>query len=582
MDLTARSDSINPRGGIVRGWPGKMSELDIRALETNFEGWRTDRAADLPVSTAFERYCIELIFKDADLSDDEISSGLTGGGNDGGVDGIYFFVNRQLMLEESAVPKQTLTAELWIVQAKNEKGFGENAVSKMQLFASDVFNFSKPVDSLTYYNTLVRDAIESFREKYESIISQPHRFTLTFAYACKSDQDPNPSVILRVEELKAAIRALISSSEIDFQFWGARRLTEAWRHPPNRALSLEVAKYLMADDGAVVCLSRLDRFAEFLTDENGNLRQYLLEPNVRDYAGERNPVNMDIRQTLGSSEVKEFWWLNNGVTILADECSIAAGKVQIVAPELVNGLQTSHEIFNYFSSHKSEDDRTILVRVILPPDEQTRRRVVKATNNQTPVSPLSLRATDDIHFDIEELFKLYQLYYDRRKGEYRRLKKPISNIVSIKDLAQTLMATVLQRPDEARARPMSMLKTDDGYARIFDVSAPRELFLVSILLDRQVSAYLAKRDDISKDVRTDIRYYMDTWITSQLTKKNSPSQADIAGLAAAVKAGIPNLILGECCAAVLAVYQSHGGDARAAKGPEMRNSVLASWVPTDA
>jgi len=37
----------------------QMSELDIRALETNFEGWKRERAPRLPTSVAFERYAID-------------------------------------------------------------------------------------------------------------------------------------------------------------------------------------------------------------------------------------------------------------------------------------------------------------------------------------------------------------------------------------------------------------------------------------------------------------------------------------------------------------------------------------------
>jgi hypothetical protein len=41
----------------------QMSDLDIRALETNFENWRKERAQDWPISEAFERFAIDQIFK---------------------------------------------------------------------------------------------------------------------------------------------------------------------------------------------------------------------------------------------------------------------------------------------------------------------------------------------------------------------------------------------------------------------------------------------------------------------------------------------------------------------------------------
>jgi hypothetical protein len=272
--------------------------------------------------------------------------------------------------------------------------------------------------------------------------------------------------------------------------------------------------------------------------------------------------------------VPEFWWLNNGITILADKCGVAAGKVEIDTPELVNGLQTSHELFNFFSDKKASDNRTVLVRVILPPNEQTRRRIIKATNNQTPVNQLSLRATEDIHFDIEELLKLYGVFYDRRKGEYRRLRKPISKIVSIKQVAQAVIAVALLRPNDARARPLTVVGTEAGYKEVFDVDARRELFLSSVLLDRQVERYLTERDDLARDVKNDIRFYMDTWLACKLTSSVTPTKAGIAALADEVKVQIDPEMLTEASKAILSLYDTFGGDANAAKGAPMTEELL--------
>ena len=82
----------------------------------------------------------------------------------------------------------------------------------------------------------------------------------------------------------------------------------------------------MCGDGSVICLAKLNDFSAFLTDESGKLREYILEPNGRDYAGRGNSVNKEIRQAIESNEVPEFWWLNNGITVLAENCNVAAGK----------------------------------------------------------------------------------------------------------------------------------------------------------------------------------------------------------------------------------------------------------------
>lgn len=551
-----------------------MSELDVEALTINFDVWRAERAPDLKLSDAFELYAIESILRDADLSDEEISSGHIGGGDDGAIDGIYLFVNRRLILDESAIPEPAETVKLWLIQAKNHNGFGELVIQKYQSFIDDLLSFSKPIDLFTVYSQRIKSMMMLFRDTYRKILGQPHEFTINFSYATKSDHGPNLKVKERVKNLEDAVKKHTSSAKVEVDFWGAAKLTNAFRSPPNRTLLLDFNKSFMADDGSVVCLARLDRFAGFLTDESGAIRQYLLDPNVRDYQGERNPVNRQIRDSLASNEVTEFWWLNNGVTILADSVAVELGHIKMVSPELVNGLQTSYEVFNHFSKHKGEDQRKILVRVILPPDSQTRRRIVKATNSQSPVDPLSLHATEDIHFDIEELFKLYGVFYDRRKGEYKRLRKPISSIVGMKVLAQALIAVVLQRPDDARARPMTILGKEDGYNSVFDISCNRDVFLFSVLLDRQVAKFLSLRNDLTKDEANDLQYYIDTWMAAMLAKHPTPSKARVADAIDAVKVPVPIEMLQRSYERVREIYGAKGGDDKAAKGVEMRAAVL--------
>ena len=555
-----------------------MSELDVRALEANFEGWRKERTPQASQSDAFERYTIEQILKDADLSDEEIESGIISGGDDGGVDAVYFFINRILIQDETDVPDPALTAQLIIIQSKYEKSFSEDAVEKMHAFTRDLLNYSAPVDSLTYLNSSAKEAISRFREKYNSILGSPHALSIDFHYAAKSDYAPNSKVAKRVENLKAFVKNIISAANVQFEFWDCARTLASARSFPKSQLSLEITKSFSTDDGAVVCLAKLQSFAQFLADDHGSIRRSILEPNVRDYQGKRNPVNADIRKTLGSAKDKEFWWLNNGITILArTNPSVVGNKLIVEAPEVVNGLQTSQEIFDFFKANTDKQDaRTVLVRVLVPPDEQARTRITKATNFQTSVEPVSLRATDQIHFDIEERFRLYDLFYDRKKGKYRNQRKPIGQIISIRALAQAVIAVVLQQPNDARARPQSLLNKDEKYKRIFDNSYNRDVYVVCVHLDRQVEQFLEKQPELTHEDRRDIRYYVGMWISCELAQRAHPQPNDIAGLAQACLAGIPADRLGEAKTSVLSAYKQMGGTDKVAKGPELGKSLLAS------
>lgn len=549
-----------------------MSEIDIKALEANFENWKKERAPDETTGVAFERYAIEQVVKDADLSDEEIESGNFGGGDDGGVDGMYFFINRTLMMEETEVPDPALSAQLVLIQAKYEKSFTEEAVEKIARFTKDLLDYSVPVAQLTYLNALAREGIARFRAKYESILGSQHSLSVDFHYACKTDNPPHSKIIKRVEMLKGYVNQQLSAATVNFEFWDSRRLLTAARTSPKTQLVLEMTNHFgTADDAAVVCLVKLSNLAAFLRDDHGELRRPILEPNVRDYQGKRNPVNADIRATLEDQDIKEFWWLNNGITLLASQYSITGNKLTVVNPGIVNGLQTSQEVFSYFSPKPTkEDNRNVLIRVIIPPDEQIRNRIIKATNFQTTVDPVSLHATDQIHFDIEERLRLYKLYYDRRKGEYRNLRKRISSIISILSLSRAVIAIVLREPNSARARPQTVLRKEQKYKEVFNTTYNRDLYVTCILLDRQVEEFLKEQTFALPETRRDIRFYLDMWISCILANKSNPGHQEIAALLPKVSNPIDSAIMKEAFDSCLKLYQDLGGTDVVAKGDKMR------------
>jgi hypothetical protein len=256
----------------------RMSDLDVRSLEANFSVWRRERAPDLPESKAFERYAVEQVVKDFDLSDEEIESGDLGGKDDGGVDAVYLFMNTLLIAMETDPPIPVGAVELHLVQAKYEKGFTETAVEKLEAFARDLLAYDKPVDSFTYLNSKARDAIANFREKYDAVMGGVHTLTVTFHYACKavSKPGPNDKVTLRAKNLTNYTRAQLTAAKVDFVPWDSSALLETARSAPSSEVVLPITKHFSADDGSTVCLVRLKDFAEkLLTDETGKLQTRL-------------------------------------------------------------------------------------------------------------------------------------------------------------------------------------------------------------------------------------------------------------------------------------------------------------------
>ena len=203
----------------------------------------------------------------------------------------------------------------------------------------------------------------------------------------------------------------------------------------------------------------------------------------------------DIVNTLKHEKDIDFWWMNNGVTILASRATLTGDTVTIENPQIVNGLQTSTQIEKYCSTG-SEDSRKLMVKIVSSDNEETRDKIIKATNRQNPIQSATLRATDKIQRDIETALKSVGLFYDRRKNYYKNQGKPLDRIISIPLMAQALMSVILGRPDAARARPSSLIKRDDDYSRVFSEDFPISVYTTSAELIRRVDSVLRKNSGV--------------------------------------------------------------------------------------
>ena len=188
------------------------------------------------------------------------------------------------------------------------------------------------------------------------------------------------------------------------------------------------------------------------------------------------------------------------------------------------------EIYHYFrSSLSTENQRSVLVRVIVPPSEDSRNNIIKATNSQTNIPPTSLRATDRIQSDIEQFFEAKGLYYDRRKNYHKNLGRPMDRIISIPYLAQAVMAIVLQEPNNSRGRPSSLIKINDDYKRVFSEHYPIALYVECIQLMRAVDTFL-RSDQVPEHIsenRSNVRFQLAMFAAAMKAKQSPISPKDL-------------------------------------------------------
>lgn len=460
----------------------------------------------------YELFTAEQILKDYDLSYDELEAGITDDGGDGGIDSAYLFLNGDLV-QSDPTPVSTAKKpeiELVIIQSKTSDSFSEGAIDKLQASASDLFDLETTLVSLrSVYNQAVLATFQRFRDLYTSHAAKFPVLRLSYYYATKGTQ-PDPKVKRKVEKLKREIVRLFQDAQVSFTFLGARELLDLFRKQRSSTFTIKLAENAISTGKeAYICLVKLKEFYRFISDGTGKVRRGLFEANVRDYQG-KTEVNEQIQATLSHPAEEDFWWLNNGITVLAKQATVSGKDLRVEEPQIVNGLQTSTEIHHYFNlSPGASDKRHLLVRILNTDSEASRDRVIKATNSQTSMPAASLRATEKIHRDIEDYFKARGLFYDRRKNFYKNLGKPIAQIVSIPYAAQAVLAVALQEPDNARARPSSLLKNDNDHARIFNPQHPLDLFLKCCLLVRKVEGFLKNHSpELDANTRNNLRFYI--------------------------------------------------------------------------
>lgn len=518
-------------------------------------------APELHDSRFFELFMSEQLLKNYDLSYDEIEAGAVGKGNDGGIDSLYCFVNGQLLGDDTefSLLKSNITIDLIIIQSKTSAGFNEDALSKFILTTQDLLDLTNPIDNLhTTYNSKLLNIIENFRKAYLDLSNKFPEFNIAYYYASKGDE-VHPNVKRRVVKLEQTVKQIFSNCSFVFGFIGARELLDFVRQQPTETLPLKVAETPMSTGQiASICLVNLVEYYRFITDENGELRRGIFEANVRGYLGDVD-VNRAIGDTLTQTDAQEdFWWLNNGITILASEAPLNGKILTIRNAQIVNGLQTSMEVYNHFRKVGTDDvsptARNILVRVIVPPTENSRNRIIKATNNQTNIPIASLRATERIHEDIEQFFETQGIFYDRRKNYYKNLGCPKNQIISITYLAQAVIAILLHEPSISRSKTASFIRDKKNYERVFNTRYPISLFYTCTRVLKAIDAYLLS-EYIPDNVRgheNNIKFHLSMFAVSKHLQKTSIKPSDIQKIQ--IEAMTPTF-LQDCLARVWRILQ---------------------------
>ena len=502
---------------------------DLVLLDLLLDEQQQERDTPLPNDDAFELFACENVLKDANLSIDELQSGIVGGGGDGAIDGAFTFVDEQLLTEDADIfdgdfsptsYRRGVNITLRLIQAKRTPSFSETTIDLVSSSTSRLLDLQKAEEQLvTQYSYDLVGRIALFRSALLNLATRHPIIHIEFCYATRGDTATiHPNVQSKADELQMQFENTLAGATGLVTFLGAEELRRLASETSSYTVTLEFQENATSGNSHVALVSLRD-YVQFLTGPAGTLKRHIFDWNVRDYQGAVE-VNREIRDSLEDPQAPDFWWLNNGVTIICSRVSIQGKTYTLDDVHIVNGLQTSYTIFNALDKMRKspvEDpvfDRMLLIRILETDDSTTRDRVIRATNRQTSVPMAQLRATDDIQRSIELYFGSKGWFYDRRKNYYRNLGRPTSRIVGISFLAQSVMAIGLSRPDDARARPSSLLKTDVNYKTIFSKDIPLAVYLWAAKVQKTVDTFLQAKTSTAE--RTNLRFHLSMLITGRL------------------------------------------------------------------
>lgn len=211
-------------------------------------------------------------------------------------------------------------------------------------------------------------------------------------------------------------------------------------------------------------------------------RYSIYHSNFRFLLRKRGIARPKIEMTLDkSSERKNFWRYNNGITVACESVAKEPLALNIKGFQVVNGLQTIEALFENSSRKHRLDDVRLLVRVIPTHEGQPasprkalelEEHIAEYSNSQTPLRARDLRSNDLVQQTIAiRMLRAYGLRYVRKEGEDPQTKGlSLRNLVNNEEAAQASLSFWFRRNRDAKGRKAFLFNqaVSPFYDMVFD------------------------------------------------------------------------------------------------------------------
>ncbi|RNJ76313.1 MAG: abortive phage infection protein [Nitrosopumilus sp. H8] len=231
----------------------------------------------------------------------------------------------------------------------------------------------------------------------------------------------------------------------------------------------------------ILGIIRLRELTEFVSKN----RDYVFESNIRQWMQFKTTVNKGLRDTLQGNPGK-FFYYNNGITIVvSDFAELGENLIELCAPQIVNGAQTSNSILDQAKRTKNLDG-AMTITIIRADDEQEQNNITKYRNSQNSVRGKDLVSLMDFHKSIQSQLRNSGYFYEIQAGSFDTKTKSKqcqyegdaayncylpdshSKVIVAKDAIQALVAGIEQRPTESYSSPAQFLPRGRKYDDVFN------------------------------------------------------------------------------------------------------------------
>lgn len=355
-------------------------------------------------SLAFVYLCVETML---DLDVDEAFDCLTDGGGDFGVDALHI---TEEMDGEFGV---TLFQGKYKKNLEGNSNFEQNSIEAMVNAIRHIFD---PSADLGAINDRLRVKVEQARSLIRDGLIPRVR-----AIACNNGLKWNT-------DGQQSIDRAVLGDQVTWEHVNHDVLIGILQSikPVDETLRL-TGKAMVEDmNYSRVCVGRMPVAEVAALMKNHG--EKLLERNIRRYLGlHGNRVNEGIRATLSSNTPENFYFFNNGITLVCDKFTYNAlqqGDFQIKVKNLqiVNGgqscmtiLKTAEELEKNGQALPAQASVLIRLYELSSDNDDVVLQITHATNSQNPVDLKDLRANDARQQQLEQSIQNLGYSYRRKR-----------------------------------------------------------------------------------------------------------------------------------------------------------------------